>query len=427
MTDQNHPLMGNIAIDSDALWENIMETARFGATEKGGICRLALSEEDRQVRDWFTHTIKALGASLTTDDMGNQFARLEGTEPDLDPIAIGSHLDTQPRGGKFDGIIGVLGGIAVLRALKESGRRLRHPVEIVNWTNEEGARFAPAMLSSGVFAKIFTPDFAKSRLDAEGIRFDTALATIDAAGSEPCGAHPLAAYLELHIEQGPVLEAEHCTIGVVTGVQGMRWYEVTVTGRDSHAGTTPMTMRADALQAASRLMASVQEIALNRPPHAVGTVGMVMVKPNSRNTIPGEVTFSVDLRDPNDDVVIAMENSFRERAGVLSREYGVSIGIREIWDSPAVHFDQRLIDAMSFSARSQHLPSREITSGAGHDAAYLARIVPTTMIFVPCAGGISHNESESATREDIAAGANVLLQTLFLADRQLDPTPLSGD
>ncbi len=425
MTDQDHLLMGNSAIDSDALWHDIMETAHFGATERGGICRLALSEEDREVRTWFSDAAEALGATVTADDMGNQFARFEGDEPGLAPIAIGSHLDTQPTGGKFDGIIGVLSGIAVLRALKETGRRLRHPVEIVNWTNEEGARFAPAMLSSGVFAKIFTPDFAKSRTDAKGTRFDDALTAIEAAGSESCGAHPLAAYLELHIEQGPVLEAEHCTIGVVTGVQGMRWYEVTVTGRDSHAGTTPMTMRADALQAASRLMASVQEIALNRPPHAVGTVGMVTVMPNSRNTIPGEVIFSVDLRDPNDDVVVAMENSFRDRAGALSREYGVSIGIREIWDSPAVHFDQRLVDAVSFAARSQHLPSREITSGAGHDAAYLARIVPTTMIFVPCAGGISHNESESATKEDIASGTNVLLQTLLIADRQLDPAPRS--
>jgi len=426
MTDQAHPLIGNNTIDPEALWQDVMETARFGATGKGGICRLALSAEDHQVREWFRSSCSSLGATLTTDTMGNQFARIEGEEAGLAPIAIGSHLDTQPTGGKFDGIIGVLAGISILRLLKETGIRLRHPVEVVNWTNEEGTRFAPAMLSSGVFAGIFTPDYALSRTDNNGIRFETALTAIDAAGTQPCGVHPLAAYLELHIEQGPVLEAENCTIGVVTGVQGMRWYEVTVTGRESHAGTTPMSMRSDALQAAARLMASIQEIALNRPPHAVGTVGMVSVRPNSRNTVPGEVSFSVDLRDPSDDVVIAMENSFRERAGVLSREYGVSIGIREIWDSPAVHFDQRLIDAVSFAARSLHLSSREITSGAGHDAAYLARIVPTTMIFVPCADGISHNESESATREDIAAGANVLLQTLLIADRQLDALPASG-
>ena len=421
MIDQPGSVMGNGTIDADALWHDIMETAQIGATPKGGICRLALSEEDRQVRDWFTRTCSALGATVTHDSMGNQFARVEGEDPSLSPIAIGSHLDTQPTGGKFDGIVGVLSGIAILRTLHETGRRTRHPIEIVNWTNEEGARFAPAMLSSGVFARIFTPEFATGRTDPDGVRFDTALEAIGAAGKERCGAHPLAAYLELHIEQGPVLEAEHCTIGIVTGVQGMRWYEVTVTGRDSHAGTTPMSMRADALQAAARLMASVQDIALNRPPHAVGTVGMVSVRPNSRNTIPGEVCFSVDFRDPNDEVVSAMENSFRDRAGALARAHDVNIGIREIWDSPAVHFDQRLIDAVSHAARSAHLPAREITSGAGHDAAYLARIVPTTMIFVPCAGGISHNESESATRDDIAAGATVLLHTLLQADRQLAP------
>ncbi|AQS86966.1 N-carbamyl-L-amino acid amidohydrolase [Neoasaia chiangmaiensis NBRC 101099] len=411
---------GNLGIDADALWSDILTTAQYGATAKGGIRRLALSEEDRQVRDWFVRTCTAFGATVHADSMGIQFARVPGTDDSLPPIAIGSHLDTQPTGGKFDGIIGVLGGIAVLRALHETGRKTRHPIEIVNWTNEEGSRFAPAMLCSGVFAKVFDEDYANSRADRDGIRFDTALRSIDAAGKEKCGEHPLAAYFELHIEQGPILEAEERVIGIVTGVQGMRWYEVTISGRDSHAGTTPMSMRNDALQAATRLMSSVQDIALNRAPNAVGTVGLVEVRPNSRNVVPGEVFFTVDFRDPQDGNVVAMENAFRDRAATLSREFDVSIGISEIWDSPAVHFDGGLVDSVARAARSLNFPAREIVSGAGHDAAYVARVAPTTMIFVPCAGGLSHNEAESASREDVAAGANVLLRAVLEADERLN-------
>jgi len=421
MPNHQPNLPENNGIDADALWHDLLEAAEFGATAKGGVCRLTLTPEDRQVRDWFARTCISLGATLSTDGMGNQFARLEGREPGLAPIAIGSHLDSPPSGGKFAGVVGAVAGIAILRALRESGVRTRHPIEIVNWTNEEGARFSPAMLGSGVFSGVFTSAFALSRVDASGTFFEEALATIEAAGSAACGSHELTAYLELDIEQGPVLEAERCAIGIVTGVQGMRWYEVTVSGRETHAGTTPMTMRADALQAAARLMASVQEIALNRAPHAVGTVGRVSLKPNNPNTVPGEVCFSVDLRDPNDAVVLAMENSFRDRAAALAREYGVNIGIREVWDLPATQFDQRVIDAIAHATRSLHLTARELISGAGHDAVYLARVVPSAMIFVPCAGGLSHNEAESATKEDIAAGAAVLMQSLLAIDVRLDP------
>ncbi|GAJ28832.1 Zn-dependent hydrolase [Acidomonas methanolica] len=410
---------GNMTIDPGALWDDILTTARFGATPKGGLRRLALTEEDRQVRAWFTRTCTALGATVWTDTLGNQFARVSGTDASLPPIALGSHLDTQPTGGRFDGIIGVLGGIAVLRALRETKHRTRHPVEIVNWTNEEGSRFAPAMLASGVFAGVFTEDYARNRQDREGVSFGAALEAIGAIGEESCGAHGLAAYLELHIEQGPILEAEGCVIGTVTGVQGMRWYDVTVTGRDSHSGTTPMPLRADALQAAALLMTAVREIALAHAPEAVGTVGSVEVLPNSRNVVPGEVLFTVDFRDPRDETVMAMENAFRAKARAVAEEHGVTVEIRDIWDSPAVPFDRRLIDAVSESARELGLPAREIVSGAGHDAAYVARIVPTTMIFVPCAGGLSHNEEESATPDDVAAGANVLLRSLLKADALL--------
>jgi len=411
--------IGNVSINSDALWNDIMTTAQFGGTPKGGIKRLTLTPEDAQVRAWFKTTCEALGATVTADSMGIQFARIPGTDPSLKPILIGSHLDTQPTGGKFDGIVGVLGGVAILRALHETGHKTRHPIEIVNWTNEEGSRFAPAMLCSGVFAGLFTENYANTRLDRDGTSFADALKSIDAAGEEPCGQHPVAAYFELHIEQGPILEAEEKTIGIVTGVQGMRWYELTVTGQDSHAGTTPMSMRADALQAAARLIASVQDIARAHGPDAVGTVGLVECKPNSRNVVPGEIFFTADFRDPEDETVRRMEDAFRQDIVALSEEYKVDIAFEQVWDSPSVKFAPPLIEAVETAARDLSLPARKIVSGAGHDAAYLARIAPTTMIFVPCAGGLSHNEAESATRSDVADGATVLLRAVLATDQKL--------
>lgn len=410
---------GNFTIDGDALWRDIMAQAHYGATRKGGIRRLTLTQEDAQVRAWFEKTCSDLGATVSADSLGIQFARIPGTDESLPPIIIGSHLDTQPTGGKFDGIIGVLGGIAVLRALRETGHRTRHPIEIANWTNEEGSRFAPAMLCSGVFAGVFDEDYALSRTDRDGVRFGDALTQIGAAGPERCGDHPVAAYFELHIEQGPILEAEEKTIGIVTGVQGMRWYEVTVTGADAHAGTTPMSMRRDALQGAIALMAAVQSIALDHGPDAVGTVGLVECRPNSRNVVPGEVFFTAEFRHPDDSVVVAMEMAFRAKAETIIAT-GLDVAIAQVWDSPAVKFAPDLIAAVRDAAQDLSYPAREIVSGAGHDAAYLARIAPTTMIFVPCAGGLSHNEEESATPGDVAAGANVLLRAVLTADQALD-------
>lgn len=414
--DNTSSPLGNMSVDPSALWSDIMASAQFGATRKGGIKRLTLTQEDSQVRQWFADTCTSLGATVSTDTMGNQFARVAGTEPGFPPIVLGSHLDTQPTGGKFDGIIGVLGGIAVLRALRETGHKTRHPIEVANWTNEEGSRFAPAMLSSGVFAGLFTEDYARSRLDREGVSFGQALDASGQIGKEVCGQHPIGAYLELHIEQGPILETEEKTIGIVTGVQGMRWYDVTVTGRDSHAGTTPMGMRIDALQGAARLIAAVQQIALTAGPDCVGTVGTVDVRPNSRNVVPGEVYFTVDFRDPNDATVLAMEKRLRVEIAQLERETGLTVVLNEVWDSPAVHFNDRLVTAVTDAASALALPARRIVSGAGHDAAYIARVAPTAMIFVPCAGGLSHNEEESATQPDVAAGANVLLHAMLAAD-----------
>ncbi len=409
----------NIAIDPDRLWSTIMETAAIGATAKGGICRLTLTDLDRQVRDWFVSACKAAGCTVDVDDMGNIFARRPGKNPALPPIAIGSHLDTQPTGGKYDGVIGVLSGLEVLRTLNDLGIETEAPIEVIDWTNEEGSRFAPAMLSSGVFAGVFDRAFADSRADRAGATFGDELDRIGYRGDEPCGARKLGAHFELHIEQGPILEAEEKVIGIVTGVQGMRWYEVTVTGAEAHAGSTPMPLRHDALFAASRMIAAVHATALAHAPDAVGTVGLIESSPNSRNVIPGSVFFTVDLRHPDDAVVAAMEEELRQEIDQIASEARVRAAVERVWDSPAVRFDEHCVAAVQRAAESLGHPARRIVSGAGHDSAYIARVAPTTMIFVPCEGGLSHNEAERAEPEHVAAGANVLLRAVLDADQRL--------
>ena len=409
----------NAAIDPDRLWDSIMETARIGATAKGGIRRLALTDLDREVRDWFCAAAASAGCRVTIDDLGNIFARRPGRDASLPPVAIGSHLDTQPTGGKYDGVIGVLAGLEVLRTLNDLGIETEAAIEVVNWTNEEGSRFAPAMLASGVFAGVFDRHYADTRTDREGVSFGDELDRIGYRGPEPCGAHPLGAHFELHIEQGPILEAEGRTIGIVTGVQGMRWYEVNVTGSDSHAGSTPMRMRRDALLAAARMIAAVHDAAMAHAPDAVGTVGLIESRPNSRNVIPGAVFFTIDLRHPDDAVVAVMQEEIRAAITAIADAGGVACDMAQVWNSPAVHFDPGCVDAVRRAAAAGGHSSREIVSGAGHDSAYVARVAPTTMIFVPCAGGLSHNELESAERADVAAGANVLLRAVLDMDQTL--------
>ncbi len=409
----------NLRIDADRLWDSIMETAQIGATPKGGIKRLTLTDLDRQVRDWFVTACKAAGCTVKVDELGNIFARRPGRDNALPPIAIGSHLDTQPTGGKYDGIIGVLSGLEVLRTLNDAGYETSAPIEVINWTNEEGSRFAPAMLASGVFAGVFDKQYAYDRTDREGMRFGDELERIGYKGEVPVGDHKLAAFFEVHIEQGPILEAEDKTIGVVTGVQGIRWYEVTVTGRDCHAGSTPMPMRSDALLGAAYMIAAVNAVGLAHAPHAVSTVGLIEARPNSRNVINGEVFFSVDLRHPDDTVLAMMDTELRAAIEEAAGRAGVGAAIEEVWSSPAVHFDPACIEAVRSAAAAQGYPSREITSGAGHDAAYVARVAPTTMIFVPCEKGISHNELEKTEPGQVAAGANVLLHAVLATDARL--------
>lgn len=415
----------NLRIDGARLWSELMETAAIGATQKGGLCRLTLTELDAQVRAWFKARAEALGCTVTVDSMGAMFAR-RGGRADIPPIAMGSHLDTQPTGGKFDGVLGVLGALEALRTLVEAGYETFAPIEVVNWTNEEGARFQPSMVSSGVFAGAFDHDWASGRSDATGTTFAQALEAIGYRGEERCGAHPLSAFFELHIEQGPRLEAEDKTIGIVTGIQGIRWFEATIRGQEAHTGTTPMGLRKNALLGAARLVEEVEAIAHSHAPSAVGTVGRLEVKPNSPNVIPGEVFFTVDLRHPEAEVLDEMQQAWTAAGYAVTAELGLEVEIAKILDQDPVRFDAECIACVRDAARAAGLPAREIVSGAGHDAGYVSRVAPSAMIFVPCRDGISHNEAEYASPEHCAAGAQVLLQSVLSYDRLLQERHQGG-
>jgi beta-ureidopropionase / N-carbamoyl-L-amino-acid hydrolase len=392
----------NLTIDPQRLWDMLMHTAEFGGTPKGGIKRLTVSDEDKRVRDWFKAECEALGCTVHVDEVGNMFAIRPGRDNALLPVAMGSHLDTQPTGGKFDGVLGVLGALEAMKTLHRAGYETNAPIAIINWTNEEGSRFAPAMLCSGVYAGVFTPDFAWSREDRTGLKLGDELIRIGYKGAE-------------HIEQGPILEDTGTMVGVVEGVQGMRWYEVTVTGQDAHTGATPMYLRKNALLGAARMIDRIDAIG-HAYKDAVATVGLIENKPNSRNVIPGEVFFTVDLRHPEEATLDTMEADFRAALEAVMPPLKLAYEEKRIWSSPAVQFAPDLIACVRKGAEKSGYSMRPMVSGAGHDAAYTARVMPTTMIFVPCAGGISHNEAESTTLEECAAGAQVLLNAVLEYD-----------
>ena len=408
----------NLSINPQRLWDHLMHTAHMGATPKGGIKRLTVSDEDKRVRDWFKIECESLGCKVDVDEVGNMFATRPGKNNSLKPIAMGSHLDTQPTGGKFDGVLGVLGALEALRTLVDMDYQTNAPIMIANWTNEEGSRFAPAMLCSGVYAGVFTPEFAWSREDRSGIKLGDELVRIGYKGQHKAGAIKFGAMFELHIEQGPILEAEDKMIGVVTGVQGMRWYEVNVTGQESHTGATPMTLRKNALLAAAHMISAIDDIGFDHLP-GVASVGLIENKPNSRNVVPGEVFFTVDLRHPDENVLDQMEAAFRQDIAEIADQCRVTFEEKCIWKSPAVKFAPELISCVRHGVAQAGFASRDMASGAGHDAAYIARVAPTTMIFVPCLGGISHNEAESTTLEECAAGAQVLLNAVLAYDASL--------
>ena len=406
--------MRNIAIDGSRLWDSLMEMARIGATEKGGNCRLALTDLDREGRDLFIRWCREAGCAIRIDRMGNIFARRPGRRDDLAPVVTGSHLDTQPTGGKFDGVYGVLAGLEVVRALNDHGYETDAPVEVAVWTNEEGSRFAPSMIASGVFAGVYTLEQGLGCRDLEGRTIGGELERIGYAGEEPCGGAPIRAYFEAHIEQGPILEAEEKTIGVVTGAQGLYWYDITVGGMESHAGSTPMNRRRDPMVGAARMIGEVNRIA-RETPGGVTTVGMAQVSPGSRNVIPGQVWFTVDCRHPDPETLAGMDRAVRGACAGIAGELGLDLEIEVTGHTPTVAFDPEQVDAVRAAAAEAGYPHMDIVSGAGHDACYINRVAPTAMIFVPCADGISHNETESATPEDLAAGCDVLLRSILTA------------
>jgi beta-ureidopropionase / N-carbamoyl-L-amino-acid hydrolase len=406
----------NLKINPQRLWDSLMHTAQFGGTPKGGIKRLTVSDEDKKVRDWFKAECEKLGCTVEVDEVGNMFATRAGKRNDILPIAMGSHLDTQPTGGKFDGVLGVLGPLEVLRTLVDMGYESNAPLMIVNWTNEEGSRFAPAMLCSGVYAGVFTPEFAYAREDRQGVKLGDELERIGYKGTHNAGAIKFSSMFELHIEQGPILEAEEKIIGVVTGVQGMRWYEVTVRGQESHTGATPMGLRKNALLGASRMIEAIHQVGMAHLP-GVASVGLIENRPNSRNVVPGEVFFTVDLRHPDESVLDKMEAAYQAALPKIAAELNLEQEEKRIWNSPAVKFAPELIQCVRDGTAQAGYASRDMASGAGHDAAYINRVAPTTMIFVPCLGGISHNEAESTTLDECGAGTQVLLNAVLAHDK----------
>jgi N-carbamoyl-L-amino-acid hydrolase len=404
-----------LRIDGQRLWNSLMELAQLGATEKGGVCRIALTDLDRQGRDLFVYWVREAGCEVRVDAIGNIFARRAGRNNALPPVTTGSHIDTQPTGGKFDGNYGVLAGLEVIRSLNDAKIETEAPLEVAVWTNEEGSRFVPVMMGSGVFAGAFTLEHALAQCDNDGVSVSDALASIGYAGSTPASAttSPVGAYFEAHIEQGPVLEANERVIGVVEGALGQRWYDVVVQGMEAHAGPTPMELRKDALLAASELVIEVNRIALAHAPHGRGTVGWIDNYPNSRNVIPGRVKLSVDLRAADDVVLSAMDAELKEAVQRIATKGKVGMSVEQVVYFQPQPFTPKLVSAVREAAQAQGMTWMNVISGAGHDAVYLARVCPTAMIFVPCLDGISHNEIEDAQPDHLEAGCNVLLQAML--------------
>lgn len=402
-----------LRINGPRLWDSLMELARIGATKKGGVCRLTLTDLDRQGRDLVVSWGKAAGLAITVDQIGNVFMRRAGRNNELPPIMMGSHVDTQPTGGKFDGNFGVLAGLEVVRTLNDHGIETDAPLEVAMWTNEEGSRFVPVMMGSGVFANAFTLQTAYDAKDTAGKTVREELERIGYLGTEVPGQHPVGKYFEAHIEQGPVLEDNDKVIGVVEGVLGIRWYDCTVTGMEAHAGPTPMHLRKDAMQVSAQIMREVVAIALRYQPHGRGTVGMVHVHPNSRNVIPGTVKFSIDMRNVDAKLLDTMDADLRAYAAQLAQQTGMPIEIEEVSHYAAVPFHPECVAAVRKAAEQLGYSNMPAVSGAGHDAIYVARLAPAGMIFIPCKDGISHNEIESAEPEHVTAGCNVLLQAVL--------------
>lgn len=402
----------NLKINGERLWNSLMEMAKIGPGIAGGNNRQTLTDEDSAGRHLFADWCKAAGLSMGVDTMGNMFARREGTDPDALPVYVGSHLDTQPTGGKYDGVLGVLGGLEIIRTLNDLDIKTRHPIVVTNWTNEEGTRYAPAMLASGVFAGVHEQDWAYNRADAKGLKFGDELARIGWKGDEEVGARKMHAFFELHIEQGPILEAEGLDIGVVTHGQGLSWTQVTITGKESHTGSTPMPMRKNAGLGMARVLEMVDQIAWGHAPDAVGAAGHIDVFPNSRNVIPGRVVFTVDFRSPVLSVIEEMEAQLKSGAQKICDDMGLSVEFEKVGGFDPVEFDPGCVTAVRNAAERLGYSHRNLISGAGHDACWINRVAPTAMVMCPCVDGLSHNEAEEISREWATAGADVLMHAV---------------
>lgn len=400
-------------INGERLLFRLKEMAQIGATPKGGVSRVALTDEDKAGRDLFVKWCREAGCTVTVDQIGNIFARRAGIHDDLPSVIACSHLDSQPTGGRFDGVYGVLAGLEVIETMNDLGILTKHPLEVVSWTSEEGARFAPAMIGSGVFAGVFDLDYALSRADKNGFTLGQELKRIGYAGGEPVGGRPVRAAFELHIEQGPILEAEKKTIGVVSGIQGLRWYDLNIQGQEAHAGPTPMGHRRDPVVGLSRVLQSAYILAEEYAPHARLTFGDIKVEPGSRNTVPGRVTLKIDLRHPDPLVLDEMDQGLKTIVDDQCHTARLAGKLEEIWYMPPVSFATECITAIKNAIEWLDLPVMDIVSGAGHDALYLSKVTPTGMIFIPCRGGLSHNEREYASPEDLVSGGNVLLQAVL--------------
>lgn len=403
-----------ISIDGQRLWSSLMAMAEIGATPNGGSNRLALTQEDAAGRHLLIDWCEEIGCQVRTDGVGNLFIRRPGIRNDLKPVATGSHLDTQPKGGRFDGVLGVLAGLEVLRTLHDHGVVTERPLELIVWTNEEGSRFAPAMVASGTYAGVFAVEETLARQDANGITFGQALEETGFKGSLAIGEPQLASFFELHIEQGPVLEEENLAIGIVTGVQGMRWFDLTLQGSAAHAGTTPMSYRHDALAAAARLIDRLYTHAANDASgNTKVTFGCLEIDTPSRNVIPANINLTVDLRHAVEEQLDMLEEYFHSELANITKTFGISMDLERTWVSPVVKFDERCIAALENAVNHQGIPYRRMLSGAGHDAVYVSRVAPTAMLFIPCLDGISHNELEYSTPEHCAIGAQTLCDALI--------------
>ncbi len=412
MVDINHKTT-NLRINSSRLWDSLMEMAKIGPGIAGGNNRQALTDEDAQGRALFHKWCDEAGLTMGIDQMGTMFARREGTRPDLLPVYVGSHLDTQPTGGKYDGVLGVLAGLEIIRTLNDQGIETKHPIVIVNFTNEEGTRFPPAMVASGVFAGVHSLDWAYSREDSEGKTFGEELKRINWIGDEEVGSRKMKAFFELHIEQGPILELEEKEIGVVTHGQGLSWLEITLTGKESHTGSTPMPMRVNAGLGMARITQLVDEIAHNYEPNAVGAIGQCDIYPNSRNIIPGKAVFTVDFRHPEKSIITSMEEELRLGAEKIAKEIGLTLEIESVGGFDPVTFDPDCVAMIRASAEKLGYGYRDLVSGAGHDACWINKVAPTAMVMCPCVGGLSHNEAEEITQKWASAGADVLLHSVL--------------